>query len=1087
MLLSLLVALALLPLTAATAHETGPQLLVSTNGDRSGAASLTGATLRGDAYVFLPEEGDVESVQFWLDNTAMSGSPRSTESQAPYDFAGGSVAAANAFDTTTVADGPHAISAKITYTDGHVQTLTNNFVIANSGAAEVLRINAGGPAVTTGGVSWQADDYFQGGKSWGNAAPIAGTDDDVLYQTERSATSNLGSFTYHLPAAVPGTYQVKLHFAEIYWGAPGGGPGGTAKRVFDVVAEGATVLDDYDINAAVGAATATTASFMIPVADGTLNLSFSASADQPKVSAIELIGPSGSTPPPDEPTPEEPGPAGPVTRINAGGPAVTVAGNTWSADAYFTGGKTYAASSSLLIADTDADVLYRTERSSDGGSFGYAIPAPAAGTYRVKLHLAEIYWGAPGGGPGGAGKRVFSVDTEGGTVELPNYDINAEVGPATAVVKTFDVPVTDGTLNVDFSAAVDQPKVSALEIVAPSGSTPLPTDPPPGGEVPTVPDDGQGGAFSWQNAAPSPIGRSEAQGAAIGTKLYAFGGFTSDWLQTTARADVYDASMNSWQQIADMPEELTHSAVVVDGTTIWLVGGYVGDHPGPATTSVWKYNTVTDTWSAGPKLPEPRGGGGAGIIGRTLYFFGGTSRPAGTTLDPDEPDVWALNLDGGTSWTAKAGLPNPRNHIGSAVVGGKLYAIGGQHKEDETHGLQNDLHRYDPATNAWTALADMPTARSHTGVVVRDGQIIVVGGTEPGNVASADATVYHPATNTWSKLPDLPAARKTPVTGLVGNTLYVSTGSYAATTWKADLSDRWETGSPMPVALGEVAAGVIGKTMYMVGEGSNKTLALDLATGTWRQDLAVRPYAVHHHAAEVVNGMLYLIGGLESAAGKVQIYDPAKNSWSIGADMPFAAGSAASAVIGGKIYVAGGIVGAGTTNRAAVYDPATNKWTELAPMPAGRNHAAAATDGSKLYVAGGRGPGSGDMNVVANGYNSLQVYDPATNTWRSSTQSGSGLAPLPQARGGMGKAVFLGGELYMMGGETLNGPGATSSGVYDRVDVYNPATNTWRLAAPMPTARHGIYPVLVGNRVVVAGGGVHNWKSESAVTEIYTP
>jgi N-acetylneuraminic acid mutarotase len=197
-----------------------------------------------------------------------------------------------------------------------------------------------------------------------------------------------------------------------------------------------------------------------------------------------------------------------------------------------------------------------------------------------------------------------------------------------------------------------------------------------------------------------------------------------------------------------------------------------------------------------------------------------------------------------------------------------------------------------------------------------------------------------------------------------------------------------------------------------------------LAHGTWTS-VAPRPFPGHHHGAEVLNGKLYLIGGLGSGAGKLQIYDPIANSWALGPDMPFAAGSASTAVISGQIYVAGGIVGSSTVTSTAKYAPATNAWTMLAPMPQGRNHAAAATDGIRLFVFGGRGPGSGDSNVVANGFNTLQIYNPATDTWISSATPGSALAPLPQARGGMGKAVWRQGEFYVLGGETSTGAGIT--------------------------------------------------------------
>ncbi|NJN45868.1 MAG: hypothetical protein HC808_04605, partial [Candidatus Competibacteraceae bacterium] len=102
--------------------------------------------------------------------------------------------------------------------------------------------------------------------------PISGTDDDALYQTERLGNSN-GQLYFALN--VPnGNYRVTLLFAEIFWDNPG-------QRVFDVVIEGATVLDDFDIVAAVGKFTATTRIFDTAVGDGTLNIDFLGSTDRP--------------------------------------------------------------------------------------------------------------------------------------------------------------------------------------------------------------------------------------------------------------------------------------------------------------------------------------------------------------------------------------------------------------------------------------------------------------------------------------------------------------------------------------------------------------------------------------------------------------------------------------------------------------------------------------------------------------------------------------------------------------------------------------------------------------------------------------
>ena len=71
---------------------------------------------------------------------------------------------------------------------------------------------------------------------------------------------------------------------------------------------------------------------------------------------------------------------------------------------------------------------------------------------------------------------------------------------------------------------------------------------------------------------------------------------------------------------------ITHGAVAVDDSTIYIAGGFVGPHPGPQTDHVWKYDTVTRTWSAGPALPGARGAGALVRLGRELHFFGGTER-----------------------------------------------------------------------------------------------------------------------------------------------------------------------------------------------------------------------------------------------------------------------------------------------------------------------------------------------------------------------------------------------------------------------------------------------------------------------------
>lgn len=296
----------------------------------------------------------------------------------------------------------------------------------------------------------------------------------------------------------------------------------------------------------------------------------------------------------------------------------------------------------------------------------------------------------------------------------------------------------------------------------------------------------------------------------------------------------------------------------------------------------------------------------------------------------------------------------------------------------------------------------------------------------------------------------------------------------------------WEALSNLPAGLGEVTAGVINGKLYVIGEGNGNTYRYDIAAKTW-STVASRSFAGHHTAGEVYGGKWYLFGGIGgSSAGKLQIYDPVANTWSAGAAMPWLASSSSTAVIGDKIYIAGGMVsGAFTVGTTVAYDPLLDTYTPLADMPLPRNHAAAGTDGTRLWVFGGRGPGSGDSNVVANGFAQVQVYDPLTNSWESSDDIGSSLLPLPIGRGGTGKAVYKDGEFYVFGGETVSGPGAVAGNVYDRTDVYDPAADSWRTDAPMALPRHGSFPVLYESRIFLPGGGVVAGASTSSGFDVF--
>ena len=155
-------------------------------------------------------------------------------------------------------------------------------------------------------------------------------------------------------------------------------------------------------------------------------------------------------------------------RINSGSSTpITINGKTWSADNQyaFDNLEPYTNAQVKEIEGTDEDSLYFKEQSSnaDKKPFRYELPV-ANGDYVVRLHFAELYWGAPGSGlTGGAGSRVMDVSLE-NQLRLINFDVTQEVGGATALVKNLPVTVTDGKLNINFSATANRPMVVAVEV-----------------------------------------------------------------------------------------------------------------------------------------------------------------------------------------------------------------------------------------------------------------------------------------------------------------------------------------------------------------------------------------------------------------------------------------------------------------------------------------------------------------------------------------------------------------------------------------------------------------------------------------------
>ena len=266
------------------------------------------------------------------------------------------------------------------------------------------------------GKIWSEDQFFTGGVAFGpRDVAILNTRDAAIYQTGRE-----GDFRYDIPLK-PGTYELRLHFAETTYGIEEIENDGETMRLLSATANGKPLLNVFDVvSDASGSRVADVKIFtgITPADDGFLHLHLSSNKGRGLLNGIEIV----------------PGVAGrmhPIRIIAGDSPRITAGEKLWHPDRYFRGGRKVTRTNAIL--GTGEPDLFKGERH---GNFVYTIPV-APGKYRLTLWFAETYFGRSNPGGGGVGNRVFNVNC-GERALLKNFDIYKEAGAENrAIAKTF--------------------------------------------------------------------------------------------------------------------------------------------------------------------------------------------------------------------------------------------------------------------------------------------------------------------------------------------------------------------------------------------------------------------------------------------------------------------------------------------------------------------------------------------------------------------------------------------------------------------------------------------------------------------------
>jgi hypothetical protein len=283
----------------------------------------------------------------------------------------------------------------------------------------------------------------------------------------------------------------------------------------------------------------------------------------------------------------------------------------------------------------------------------------------------------------------------------------------------------------------------------------------------------------------------------------------------------------------------------------------------------------------------------------------------------------------------------------------------------------------------------------------------------------------------------------------------------------------WSEAAPCPLARFEANGAVIGGELWVLGGFTSATLQVtrrvdiyDPASDSWRAGPDL-PGAETHFGVVALGDDLLVVGGFAgnfSGAARPPTTDAvwrrsaATAQWIPGPALPSARAAFATALLDQALHIAGGLGSDGNTDTHdhLVWDPTgAGSWTQAAPLPDARNHGGGAAVGGRMYAIAGRHKWDEFAGDVAD----VHIFDPGAGAWTNG-------APIPVARSEIGAATTAmpDGRLLVVGGSV--------AGIMPNADVliYDPALDQWSVLPSLPDRRKGAVAARIGPRIVVTTG-----------------
>ena len=261
---------------------------------------------------------------------------------------------------------------------------------------------------------------------------------------------------------------------------------------------------------------------------------------------------------------------------------------------------------------------------------------------------------------------------------------------------------------------------------------------------------------------------------------------------------------------------------------------------------------------------------------------------------------------------------------------------------------------------------------------------------------------------------------------------------------------------------------VKGKFYLVGGRGLKNVNEFDPATSAWTS-AAKPPIELNHFQAIVYKDEIYICGAMtggfphEKPVANIYIYNPAADSWRIGAEIPKERqrGSGGVVVYKNKFYLVCGILDGHWTGNVSwfdEYDPKTGQWKQLPDAPMARDHFRAAVVGNKLYCIAGVQSNAMEKKLLNNTIAQIDVYDFKTGQWTTTN------AKLPTLRAG-NALVVVKNEILVIAGES------TAQKIsHNEVEAYNVKTGEFTKLPPLVAGRHATGAIYFDKKIYTTAG-----------------